>query len=128
MARSALDNLKTYQTPKERLRQAFWALLYAVVVSYLSWDLSIYLIKFFETGRVLRLISPALVAIGLVYTLRLADLKLRWWLLIPTVLALVAPAVLHTIDRGVQPNSRFLSDAYESALARASYNAPKPER
>jgi hypothetical protein len=26
------------------------------------------------------------------------------------------------------PNRRFLSDAYESALVRASFGAPKPER
>jgi len=128
MARSALDNLQTYQTPKERLRHAFWALLYVVVVSYLSWDLSVYLIKFFETGQVSRLITPSLLAVGLACTLQLADLKRRWWLAIPTVLALVAPVVLHTLDRGVQPNSRLLSDAYESALGRASYSAPKPGR
>jgi hypothetical protein len=128
MARSALDNLQTYQTPKERLRRAFWALLNVVVVTYLSWDLSVYLIKFFETGHVSRLITPSLLAVALVYTLHLADLKRRWWLAIPTVLALAAPVVLHTLDRGVQPNSRLLSDTYESALGRAPYSPPKPER
>ena len=122
MARLDLENLEIQPTLRERSRDAFWALLRLLVVCYVSWDLSAYLIRFWETGNPWRLITPSILAVVLVYTLQLADLKRRWWLVFPMIVALGAPIVLHSLDQRVQPNSRLLSDAYESVLDRA----PKP--
>lgn len=118
MTRSPLDNLKTYQTPKERVRAALWAALRVFVLCYVSWDLSAYLIDFWETWNVWRLITPAVLAVVLVYTLQMVDIRRRRWLIIPTIVALVVPVVLHALDQRVQPSHRVLSDAYKSALAR----------
>ena len=124
-----LSNLQTYRTPKERLRSASWALLSVLVSCALSWDLAAYSIKFWESGHASSLIVPALLAIALIWTLRLAvRARQHWWPIIPALVAVVAPIALHLMDHRVQPNSRFLSDASESALVRASFSAPKPGR
>jgi hypothetical protein len=129
MARPALDNLKTYETPKERLRNAFWMGLRILVLCYVSWDLSVYSIGFFENPRVTRLIVPLLLAAILAYTIRLClPYRHQWWPIIPAIIAFIAPIALHVLEQPVQPNSRFLSDAYESAQVRASSSAPKPGR
>jgi hypothetical protein len=129
MARANLTNLQTYQTPKERVRSAFWGLLSVVVSCALSWDLSVYSIKLWESGRASGLIVPVLLAIALVHTLRLSmRARQHWWPLLPAIIAVAAPIALHLIEHRVQPNSRFLSDAYESVLGRASSSPAKPGR
>jgi hypothetical protein len=129
MAGADLTNLQTYQTPKERLRSAQWALLSVLVSCALSWDLSVYSIKFWESGLASGLIVPALLAILLAWSLRLSVRARRhWWPLLPAIVTIIAPIALHLVEQRVQPNSRFLSDVYESALGRASFSAPRPER
>jgi hypothetical protein len=129
MAGADLTNLQTYQTPNERLRSAFWILLSVAVSCVISWDLSVYSLKFLESGRVSSLIVPALLVIVLVWTLRLSVRARRhWWPVLPAIVAVIAPIALHLMEHRVQPNSRLLSDAYESTLGRASSSAPKPER
>jgi uncharacterized membrane protein (UPF0136 family) len=129
MAGADLTNLQTYRTPKERLRSAFWALLGVLVSGALSWDLLVYSIKFWESGRASGLIIPAFVAVVLIWTLRLLVRASRHsWPIVPAIVAAIAVIALHLMEQPVQPNSRFLGDAYESALSRSSSSAPKPER
>ena len=107
-----LSNLRTYQTPKERLRGALWALLGVIVSCVLSWELSAYSITFWETGRTSGLIVAVLLAIALVHTIRLSmRARQHWWPLLPALVAVAVPIVLHVMEHRVQPNSRLLSDA-----------------
>ena len=86
MAGADLSNLQTYQTPKERLRSALWALLAVVVSCALSWDLSVYSINFWESGRASGLIVPALLAVALIHTIRLSiRARQHWWPLLPAI-------------------------------------------
>jgi hypothetical protein len=129
MTGADLSNLQTYRTPKERLHSAFWALLSVVVSCAFSWDLSVYLIRAWESGRFSALIVPVLLAIALGWTLRLSlRVRQHWWPIVPPIITAIVPLVLHLMEHRVQPNSRLLTDAYESALGRASSSAPKPER
>jgi hypothetical protein len=99
MARSALDNLKAYQTPKERLRTAFWMGLRVLVLCYVSWDLSVYSIKFFQNPRVSGAVVPILLAAFLAYTVRLClPYRNQWWPIIPAIVALIAPIALHALE------------------------------
>jgi len=96
MAGADLTNLQTYRTPKERMRSAFWTLLSVFVSCALSWDLSVYSIKFWESGRASGLIVPGLLAIALVWTLRLSvRVRLHWWPIVPAIIAVIAPIALH---------------------------------
>jgi hypothetical protein len=128
MGRRDLSDLQTSQTPKERLRNFSWAALSVIVSCAISWDLSVYLIGFWESGRISKLVVSVILAIALAWTLRLSSgARQHWWPVVPVIVALIVPIGLHATDRGVQPNSRLLSDTYESAL-RATSGAPKPER
>lgn len=99
MSRSALDNLKTYQTPRERLRTAFWMGLRVLVLCYVSWDLSVYSIKFFENPRAVGLIAPILLAAVLAYTIRLClPYRGQWWPVVPAAISLITPVVLHVLE------------------------------
>lgn len=129
MARPDLGNLEGPYKPRSRLSSGIWAFLSAVLSCVLAWDLAAYCIKFFETWRISSLVVASLLAV-LLGRLLLSSVRVRehWWPLVPPALAFVIPITLQLLEYRVQPNSRFLSDAYESALARASYSAPKPER
>lgn len=99
MTRSALDKLKKYETPKERLAAAFWVGLRVLVMCYLSWDLSVYSIKFFENPRAANLIVPILLTAVLAYTIRLRlPYRLHGWLLVPALISLIAPIALHVVE------------------------------
>ena len=99
MPRSAPDNLKTYQTPKERLHTAFWMGLRVLVLCYVSWDLSVYSIKFFQDPRASALIVPVLLAAILAYTIRLClPYRGQWWPVVPAAFALITPVALHVLE------------------------------
>ena len=98
MTRSASDKLKKYQTPKERLGAAFWMGLRVLVLCYVSWDLSIYSIKFFENPRAANLIVPILLTAILAYTIRLClPARQQWWPIILAFISLMVPIALHVL-------------------------------
>jgi hypothetical protein len=109
MASHFYEDLEPYQTPKERLRNAFWMGLRVVVLCYMSWGLSVYSIKFWENPRPLRLIVPVLVAVLLAYTVRMClPYRRRWWPIYPAIVALAAPVALHAFGvRGVQIGAAY---------------------
>ena len=99
MTRSALDNVKNYQTPKERLRAAFWMGFRVLVLCYVSWDLSVYSIKFFENPRAANLIAPILLTAILAYTIRLClPYRRQWWPIVPAFISLITPIALHVLE------------------------------
>jgi hypothetical protein len=129
MAGPDLRDLEVSNTPRFRLSGGFWTFLSALLSCVLAWDLAAYCIKFFETWRISSLVVVSFLAL-LLGKLLFSSVRIRqhWWPLIPPVLAFAIPVTLQLLEHPVQPNSRFLSDAYETALARASSSTPKPGR
>jgi len=83
-----------------------------VVSCAISWDLSVYSIRFWQSGRIANLVVVALLNIALVWLMKLSvRAKHHWWSIVPVLVALLVPVALQFMERGVQPNSRFLSDA-----------------
>lgn len=92
--------VKTYRIPGDFLRSAFWVGLRVLVLCYVSWDLSVYFLKFWENPRTSNLVVPALLAVFLAYTIRLTlPYRGQWWPIAPALGALIAPLALHVLEQ-----------------------------
>jgi hypothetical protein len=89
--------LASYPALKHRLQDVFWALLRIGWVCYVSWTLSVFLLKLWESRDLVRLVLVALLVMILVYTLQMVDIRRRKWLLVPMAVALAAPIGLHLL-------------------------------